>query len=297
MIKISDMLDNPFELFTPHPVRLLADSIYETRLTTFLIPLPTCLLAELRTHRLLHWGDDEDFSVNANSDRAIPIDKRITMTIEHPYLPIPSKANKGMTGVEDMTREEGKHLRGLYYSALTEAVVQANRLKDAGGSKQMVNRILMPYAWSSVVVSGGEEAWDCFFRLRLGKDVEPNFRFISRLVKTLTSLSTPTQLREGDWHIPFTEEINLLDKTFPLSTEECILVSASCTARTSYNIVREESMEKHKERANRCWAELHTSVFEHQARAEKGTKHTGNLGRGWSQARKLIEGGLLNVGT
>lgn len=84
-------------------MKIIADSINKItgiRLTTFLIEIPTCLLAELRTHRLLRWSDT-DFSINANSDRAIPINKKIELVKEKPYIPIVTLKNKGMSGIEE----------------------------------------------------------------------------------------------------------------------------------------------------------------------------------------------------
>lgn len=284
-----------------HPVSVLAHSTYEgcpSDLITVLLPLPTCLLAELRTHRTLKWTSDfdiqaQDFSINANSDRAIPIEKKIEQIKRHPYFPIPSLANKGMSGIEMMWPDEiVSTLMSGYQWAMEDAIAHARRLIDGDYSKQIVNRLLMPFSWSSIVVTGTQEYWDMFFALRTAAGVDPSFRAIAEDAQLAISKSTPVKLdilanELDNWHIAFSEEI---DRVGNCSLENALNTSASCCARLSFDIERDETQEKHNSRAGMCKTGGHYSVFEHQATPNwsQDPKYESNL-RGWILYRKILE--------
>ena len=293
------------KLKLPSEVRLLADStnIYGSRITSFLFPLPTVLLAELRTHRLLKWSStdihDLDFSINANSDRAIPIQKKIEAVKAFPYLPIPTKANKGMSA-DEKTDDKFDLICDFHYKkALKNAIDEAEILANKGASKQYVNRLLYPFSWSYVVVTGDNIAWKAFFDLRTKPDVEPNFRQIAQEIESIYKYdTTPHFLKDDEWHLTFIEEIQELEAKMKrkLTAKERIAVSGSCNARISYDINRDETLEKHLERFQRCVDSGHISITEHQAicpnlleidllKFKSNVKH-------WVLARKLLENNI-----
>ena len=70
-------------------VKIIADSISQTdgiRLTTFELEYPRYIHAEIMTHRV--------FSRNAQSSRAVPVDKQLERVRTSPVLPIEWGANK-----------------------------------------------------------------------------------------------------------------------------------------------------------------------------------------------------------
>lgn len=296
--------------------QIIADSTNWTgiRLTTFLINLPTCLLAELRTHRLLQ-GSDTDLSVNANSDRAIPISKKMELVKQNTYLPIATQADKGMTGIENVPEYFQLYCNNTYESALHQMLFYSESLNLNKASKQYVNRLLMPFGYSEVIVTGDSFAWSDFLRLRTAENVEPNFRYIAQLMSDLYQNNKPEHLEIGQWHYPF----KLLEG---LEVKQDLIVSMSCCARISFDIDRNESYEKHYERSKRIFESGHVSVSEHQYRVpsykevyndyfdkrvilkyvdgkcegleiEKG-KYFSNV-NGWIQLRKMIECGEFEI--
>lgn len=293
------------KLFLPSEPRILADSTNWTksRLTSFLFPLPTCLLAELRTHRLLKYSFTEntaidhslDFSVNANSDRAIPISKKIESIEKYPYIPIVTSHNKGMTAIEDVPFEQQEKILEVYLKTMNYSISKAKELMILGASKQFVNRLLMPYSWSFVVVTGDGIAWESFFNLRTNKDVEPNFRYIALKLQELYNNSEPTFLTPNDWHISFREEIKELESSNNtiLTTKQDLIVSASCCARISYDINRNETLEKHIDRFEKCINSNHISIAEHQAKVPTRTENSLSILKsnvdGWILYRKILE--------
>jgi hypothetical protein len=266
----------------------------EFEITTMLIPIPTCLLAELRTHRTLLWTPDmdfdiSDFSINANSDRAIPILNKIKTCQEHPFIPIPSLAQKGMTGNENVPEQTVQQLKDIYTDAVTLAIMSAKRLFSLNMSKQIVNRVLAPFSWSSVVITGDSTAWDAFFHLRTALDVDPSFRVIVFEMKKIYQERVTRSIEYGNisqGHISFCP----IDSIEPL--QDKLITSASSCARISFNIEKNEELEIHRNRAYKCYTHGHFSVFEHQAFPIDSGK--GNL-KGWTTCRKLLEDKTLTL--
>lgn len=139
---------------------MIEDSIspYNHRLTTLEVVMPRYILAEFNTHRML--------SKNSASSRAISPEKMIKSVMETPYIPIAwQKTHKGMQGFEYITdptliqREIEFHLEDRDY-----AVISTKRRIDRGVTKQLANRLLEPFMYHKVLVSGTE--WENFFNLR-----------------------------------------------------------------------------------------------------------------------------------
>ncbi len=281
----------------PYEPRVLADSINWTthRLTTVITPIPTVVLAQLRTHRLLKWSQTNeelsDFSVNANSDRAIPIKKKIDLVNNNPYDPVVTLANKGMTAIETVDSETKNKIKSISKKGLDFMVDLAKELEETGASKQYVNRFLMPFSWSDIIITGDDIAWNHFFGLRTKDDADPGIRYVAKAIQDQMNNSTPKFLYVGEWHISFNdlaESLSLTDK---------LMVSGSCCARISYDIEREETIEKHRERFTNCVTHGHVSVAEHQAKVPSEDEKIrmqvfdelrSNV-KGWILLRKLIE--------
>lgn len=271
-------------------MRIIADSTNEhgIRLTTFVITIPTCLLAELRTHRLFRWSDT-DFSVNANSDRAIPISKKIDMVEKNYYNPIVSLANKGMSGIEEnIPKDVIEYAENSWITFKNETIKNCRMLEQLGLHKQYVNRLLMPFSLSDVIVTGDNFAFLNFFKLRCTLDTEPNFRKIANQMFTLYKNNVPKFIDTNEYHIAFDDEI---DKD--IKGLDRLLVSASMCARISYNIDKKESLEKHIERAIKCYKSGHYSIFEHQARpmlkSERNSEEYRSNVKDWILLRKDLE--------
>lgn len=283
-------------------MKIIADSINKItgiRLTTFLIEIPTCLLAELRTHRLLRWSDT-DFSINANSDRAIPINKKIELVKEKPYIPIVTLKNKGMSGIEEnIDKNIIDEANQLYKKAMLYNMNIVKKLEKLGIHKQYSNRLLMPFSYSNVIITGDELTFKHFFKLRTDKSAEPNIRKIAIEMQELYNKNLYNHkiniLDINEWHIAFDNDI---DKS--IQGLDRLLVSASLCAKISYNTQdNTDTIEKHLERAKMCYNNGHYSIFEHQARIMTNTELfedwcKSNV-KNWILFRKLLEVGELRL--
>lgn len=180
---------------------IVADSINEMgdRITTFVLTFPRIVLAEFNTHRML--------SRNSASSRAIPFNKMLEMVEENPFIPIRwMKEHKGMQGTTYFEGEEANHLREEWLASRRSAVNAAKLLSGRGLTKQMCNRLLEPFLWHKVIVTGTE--WENFFALRAHPDAEIHIQDLAEKMLVEYNLSDPKKLKAGQWHIPFGDKID-----------------------------------------------------------------------------------------
>ena len=148
---------------------VVADSkgIYGDRLTSLVLTYPRIIHSEMMTHRM--------FSRNASSSRAVPVDKMIKAVRENTFCPFEfQKSHKGMQGTEYFTGIERQECINLWLESAELALQQAEKMKAKGISKQIINRILEPYQYYTVLITGSEEAWNNFFSLRC-----PQYEYIN----------------------------------------------------------------------------------------------------------------------
>ena len=142
-------------------VEIVADSINQQndRLTSMVLTYPRIIHSEMMTHRM--------FSRNASSSRAVPVDKMIKAVRENTFCPFEfQKSHKGMQGSEYFTGADRQECINLWLESAELALQQAEKMKAKGISKQIINRILEPYQYYTVLITGSKEGWQNFFNLR-----------------------------------------------------------------------------------------------------------------------------------
>jgi len=181
------------------------------------------------------------FSRNSASSRAIPFSKMLERVKEDPFIPEQFPVNtKGMQPQAYIT--EGplfSYAKDAWKMALEDAIKSAIRLQksisnivlnkeDLTIHKQLVNRLLEPFMWHTVIVTATE--FDNFFKLRCDENAQYEIRRIadlmyeayhafdnnmhenSRLALTGTVNNTrwlaikPQKLKVGEWHCPLVSE-------------------------------------------------------------------------------------------
>ena len=141
--------------------KIVADSINQhgDRLTSLVLTYPRIIHAEMLTHRM--------FSRNASSSRAVPVQKMIEAVKNNTFCPFEfQKAHKGMQGSEYFTDEDKEDCIKLWLESAELALQQAEKMKEKGITKQVINRILEPYQYYTVLITGSKEGWENFFNLR-----------------------------------------------------------------------------------------------------------------------------------
>lgn len=219
---------------------IVADSLSPQgdRLTSLLITFPRIILAEVNTHRML--------SKNTASSRAIPFNKMVEAVKENPFIPIAwQKEHKGMQGSDYITDQEEIQFRiEQWLKARDLAVDKAEDLDALHVTKQLCNRLLEPFMWTTMLITGSKEGWDNFFELRCPQyqmsslssickskkeafkawsldrnpdnmkwlkinkgQAEIHIITLAEAIYDAMNESTPKQLKSGEWHIPFEDII------------------------------------------------------------------------------------------
>jgi hypothetical protein len=176
--------------------QVIADSISPQgiRLTTFQLRYPRFIHAEFMTHRM--------FSRNASSSRAVPV-KRLIEDVSHdPAIPVYwGKNQPGMQAKEELNVAHIIAAKDTWNGALDAAVEHANDLARLGAHKQIVNRILEPFAHINVVCTATD--YENFYALRRHEDAQPEIKALADAMWEAQQASTPICLNPGDWHLPY----------------------------------------------------------------------------------------------
>lgn len=105
---------------------------------------------------------------NTSSSRAIPYNKMVESVKQNPFIPIAfQKHHSGMQGTEYLV--DRKHENAVYewLKARDFAVKQTNIMNNDGVTKQLCNRLLEPFMWTTMLITGPVKGgWDNFFNLR-----------------------------------------------------------------------------------------------------------------------------------
>lgn len=209
----------------------------------------------------------DDLSITSTNILEIPFNKMVEAVQNDPFIPIAwQKDHKGMQGNEYITDDLiVNHRKGVWLQARDRAIhsaIQLNGnliryisgqdegkiLEGTGVTKQLCNRLLEPFMWTTMLITSSREGWDNFFNLRnpsyeisTGAETREYFKSKKDLLKKYPSMkpeneldwfyinkgqaeihmmtlaeciwdavneSTPKQLKVGEWHIPFEDKLN-----------------------------------------------------------------------------------------
>lgn len=262
--------------------RIEADSVSPAgkRLTTFVVTYPRMVHSELLTHRML--------SRCSSSSRAIPIAKMIEAVLNDPVMPVYwGKNQSGMQAHEELSIADREVAEFRWLLARHSAVEHAHRLIEIGAHKQIVNRILEPWMWITVIVSATE--WDNFFRLRCHPDAQPEIQKIAYMIKEAYEASTPVL---SFMHTPFYRP----DQDTDIVPGQLMDVCTARCARVSYlNHDGQRSPHKDIELCESLQYNGHWSPFEHCAHsATDKNRRSGNF-IGWLQFREIMDTNFIKV--
>lgn len=274
---------------TTASAKVLLDSINEQgdRLTTMEVVMWRAVLAEFNTHRV--------FSRNSASSRAIPVEKQLNKVNSHPAWPVLWAAEQpGMQGGEELTGNDLFDAQGLFAKVHRLTVQEVNDYlnrhpeKDRRLHKSLVNRLLEPFMWHTVIVSSTE--WQNFFNQRCTRYsplAQPEMRAAADAMLEAYENSTPLLKGGNQWHTPL---IQIDDEPlhFPVRQK----VSAARCARVSYlthdgtrDITKDIELFTKLVSAK----PMHSSPLEHVAVPCIGS--SGGNFKGWKQLRYLVENG------
>lgn len=259
--------------------KIIADSISPTgyRLATMECTFHRFILAEFNTHRA--------FSRNSASSRAIPTYKVLRQVGANPAIPLRfPREQPGMSGGEEVNlayKAKQRWIAGSMWAAETAA-----HLIDLKVHKSVINRVLEPYMWHTVVVSSTE--WDNFFNQRISAGAQPEMFDLAEKMKAALCASVPQRLDFGDWHLPY-----VLDDELPLELSVAQALSVARVAGVSYNrLGKTRELQKDLDLYQRLRSANppHWSPFEHVATPTEHNMAGAELGNfyGWRQLRHIL---------
>lgn len=249
-----------------------------SQLISFLWEYPRFIHSEIMTYRA--------FSRNTSSSRAVPVQKMIRRVIETPASPMWWGANeKGMQAHGEVA--DKALAQELWHEARGNAIIDADRLNNAGLHKQIVNRVLEPYSHLTAVVTTALPGLLNMFAQRAHRDAQPEFQVLAYRALKVYLNSSPTQLNWGDWHAPQFDGVAWTDDI----TTNLRMAVAHC-ARTSYlNHAGVFSIEDDLRLFHDLVDGKHWSPLEHVAQAiesdhSRTPRLRSNFGPYWLQLRK-----------
>lgn len=257
--------------------KILCDYVNQhgDRWTAYQLTYPLCIHAELLTHRL--------FSRLSASSRAVPTKKKIEKVKTRPFIPSFIGLNKrGMQATEEADKETQENFKHQWLLGAAAICHIARSIDVMGIHKQIVNRLLYPWEYTTTLVAATN--FGNFFKLRCHHDAEPHFQALAYHMLEAYVGSEPKFIEGTEWVGPF------MDKMPPGCTEEerKKIAVARC-ARISYEnfngeINKEDDIRLH----DSLWNNGHMSPFEFVVRpAPMPGMVVGNL-HGWLQYRKTI---------
>jgi thymidylate synthase ThyX len=276
---------------------IIADSVFHggSRLTTFYLKYPRIIHAEVLTHRA--------FSRNSSSSRAIPISKMLAEVKQNGFTPnIWIAAHAGMAGSQLV--KDTYNLKRLWDKAKNHAVSCAMLMNEAGGSKQVINRLIEPFSYIDVILTAehNQKGLGNFFELRAPKYPEgwehqahtPSENFLNssstaqweiqelaQAMQDAIALSTPIEKDEQQGvHVPFNNNQEFY-------SEANIAISVVKCARVSFgNALKEIDALEALEKYENLKANKHASPFEHIC-FQSPVAPIGNFDD-WQQLRHII---------
>jgi thymidylate synthase ThyX len=276
--------------------KIVSDSISAQgcRLTTFEVTYPLIIHAEVMTHRV--------FSRNVASNRAIPVQKLIDSVTNNPFVPEKFPKNQaGMQASGFLEGHEAELAEVDWLLARDNAVNAAESLMELGVHKQITNRLLAPFLWTTAVISATE--WKNFFSLRCNPMAQPEIQTIAYMMRDSYKESEPTFLAADQWHMPYITDRDKKDiatvEGYSTDREGGVgfvygialrrIAIARC-ARVSYLTQNNERpLIEDLTLYDRLASARHLSPLEHVAKPSNDSRFHGNF-KGWIQYRKRIEG-------
>lgn len=263
--------------------KIIADSISPEghRLTTMEVTMHRFVLAEFNTHRV--------FSRNSASSRAIPVTKQLEKLRNASAAPVEWPSEKpGMQGGVPLTDQALSEAMDLWDTVeqivlgLVEGYVDSHPEPDTRLHKSLLNRLMEPFMWHTVIVTSTE--WENFFHQRCSPLAQPEIRVVAEDMRQVWGNSMPEKLGRFDWHTPYI----LGEEASVLTTTQRLKVSVARCARVSYlthDGVRDISEDLALFERLTTADPAHYSPLEHVARpAAPGEQVLGNF-EGWMQLR------------
>lgn len=278
------------------------------RLTIFVAKFWRPMLAEFNTHR--------SHSRSSASSRAIPVTKQLSMIEASPARPVYWGAEQsGMQSGGELDGVDLRTAQALFdrIEAYTVAQVRqylrwvefrSNQVTHDDPKmhtlhKSLINRLLEPFMWHTIIFGATDDGWDNFFKQRstvFSPDAQAEFRVIADQMYELRAVSTPNVVPYGEWVTPFLddEDKELTSTLYPGDEYAAQKISTARCARVSY--LNHEGVRNADDDMRMFNERLFAPTPRHSAPSEfvatpidpRWVEQQGNF-KGWYQFRHLVE--------
>jgi len=143
-----------------------------------------------------------------------------------------------MQAGESLDADAIRAARTLWDNARRQAIFAALELHALNAHKQIVNRLLNPFMYTTAIFSA--TTWTNWFALRNHAAAEPHFRQLAQLMQAVMDANKPDRLSAGQWHLPLVSDEDRIqvEHMHPEDTGTAALVLAALSvgrcARVSY---------------------------------------------------------------
>jgi thymidylate synthase ThyX len=190
---------------------------------------PRFIHSELLTHRML--------SKSSSSSRAIPVKRMLAQVWNEPAHPVHWGMNQpGMQAKAQLVGCKLWVAQKIWKTAAKAACCFVYILDKVGLHKQVANRILEPWQYMHVIVTGTE--WDNFFELRDHEDAQPEFRALAVELRKAMATYRATDRDVVTWldpvfslHLPY---VTNEERHSGMEPKTLMAISAARCARVSY---------------------------------------------------------------
>lgn len=271
------------------------------RLTTMLLTYATMIHQDILTHRTMYkmTADEAELCLeltankSTNSNRAKTTRQVLREVLSNPFVPVrfPQRANTMHSSRGYLEGWQATVAKRLWLMARYIAIITALMLMWLGVHKQIANRLLMPWTYTTLVITAVDVWWDHFFTLRTHHTAQDEVQDIAKAAMQQYTTHQPSQLAVGEWHMPF---VTAAERTH-WSTGPALELSVARCARTSYALSHEQMKEIAYARDTVSDFELyarldamwppHEGPKEHQAMAHSDASHVSGTLFGWVQLR------------
>ncbi len=237
--------------------------------------------AEVMTHR---------WSRNYSSSRAIPYDTMMKWISKDPAKSLHIGSNRrGMQSGAEINNVAG-------FQAAIDGKFQEIRewcdslVGEYDPHKEVINRYTEPWGWITGMATMGLAQFMNFISLRCTAFANPNIQRVAINCLRLYKESTPQDLTEGQWHVPYFDEFIPIGDVDQEDTNCALIWSGARSAWISYNNPTQDAdFNKAKKRHDDCVNLKHVTPLEHQLRARADKAKTG-LVPGYDSYRMMIPG-------
>lgn len=176
-------------------VKIILDSINEenSRLTTIIIKCPQSFSHEFMKHKM--------FIKNIGNFKQ----DTILTTIEsvEKDMSLLKNIGKKTKKIEKIAHDLKFKVTQMWLNRAKKVENEAKKLINLGMHKQIANKILEPYVFNTILITGTQKSYSDFFLLAEKRQKIKEMQILANEIILIYKNNKPVLLPEGSWHLPY----------------------------------------------------------------------------------------------